>query len=153
MGNLREECAHELMDTAPIITQSIRIEMRRGHGADLSIPQFRTLGFIQRNPDSSLTELADHLGLTPPSVSKLVDGLVKQKLVNRREAAADRRRLKLVLTENGKSIMNSARSGALANLAMILSSLPHDELNTIHQALELLHPLFVSHGRQQRAKE
>ena len=85
MTKLLETCAHELMDTAPKIVQSIRIEMRGGHGADLSIPQFRTLRYIQRNPDTSLSDLADHLGLTLPSVSKLVDGLVHKELIIRQE--------------------------------------------------------------------
>jgi DNA-binding MarR family transcriptional regulator len=152
METLLETCAHELMDTAPKIFQSIRVEMRRGRGADLSIPQFRTLGFVQRNPDSSLSDLADHLGLTLPSVSKLVDGLVKQKLINRQEATTDRRRLTLMLTKNGESIVNSAQVSAQANLAKILSCLSNDELTIIHQAMELLHPLFVPQSRQQPAK-
>ena len=86
MAKLIDTCARELMDTAPKIMQAIRVEMRRGRGSDISIPQFRSLAFIQRNPDSSLSNLAEHLGLTLPSVSKLVDGLVKQKLVIRQES-------------------------------------------------------------------
>jgi DNA-binding MarR family transcriptional regulator len=152
MTNLLETCAHELMDTTPKIIQSIRIEMRRGHGSDLSIPQFRTLRFIQRKPDSSLSELADHLGLTLPSVSKLVDGLVKQELINRQESTSDRRRLTLVLTTNGEAIINSARASAQVNLVKILSSLSNEELRIIHQALDLLNPLFIPQSRQQAAK-
>ena len=98
MTKLLDTCAHQLMDTAPQIMQAIRVEMRRGRGSDISIPQFRTLAFIQRNPDSSLSNLAEHLGLTLPSVSKLVDGLVKQELVIRQESTEDRRRLTLELT-------------------------------------------------------
>jgi DNA-binding MarR family transcriptional regulator len=153
MTKLLDTCAHELMDIAPKIMQSIRIEMRRGRGADLSIPQFRTLRFIQRNPDSSLSNLADHLGLTLPSVSKLVDGLVKQELVSRQSSTADRRRLTLGLTQSGEAIVNSARDSALANLAKILSCLSNEELKTIHQAMQLLHPLFVSNGKQSLEKE
>jgi DNA-binding MarR family transcriptional regulator len=153
MAKLLDTCARDLMDTAPKIMQSIRIEMRRGRGADLSIPQFRTLGFIQRYPDSSLSDLADHLGLTLPSVSKLVDGLVKQKLISRQESNVDRRRLTLVLTSNGQSIINSAREAALTNLTKVLSRLSNDELATIHQAMELLSPLFVSAGKQALLKK
>ena len=146
MSKLLNTCAHELMDTAPQIIQVIRVEMRRGRGSDISIPQFRSLGFIQRNPDSSLSNLAEHLGLTLPSVSKLVDGLVKQKLVTRQESAVDRRRLTLVLTHSGASIVNSSRAGAQANLAQKLSCLSEDELETISKAMQLLSPVFVNHG-------
>ena len=147
MTKLLDTCAHELMDTAPKIIQSIRVEMRRGHGSDLSISQFRTLRFIQRNPDSSLTDLADQLGLSLPSVSKLVDGLVKKELISRQESPTDRRQLTLVLTRNGESIINSARASAKANLANILSCLSNEELKTVHQALELLFPLFAPQSR------
>ena len=147
MSKLLNTCVHELMDTAPQITQSIRMEMRRDRGSDISIPQFRTLRFIQRYPDSSLSNLAEHLGLTLPSVSKLVDGLVKQKLVVRQESTSDRRRLTLMLTQAGASIVNSARAGAQANLAKKLGHLSNDDLETICQAMKLLRPTFVHQGK------
>src|SRR5258706_13910342 len=148
MTKLLDICAQGLMDTAPQIMQAIRMEMRRGRGSDISIPQFRTLRFIQRNPDSSLCHLAEHLGLTLPSVSKLVDGLVKQKLITRKESTADRRKLTLVLTQAGAAIVDSARAGALANLAKKLVELSNDELETISQAMQLLHPIFINQSDQ-----
>jgi MarR family transcriptional regulator for hemolysin len=147
MTKLLDACAHELMDTAPQIVQAIRVEMRRGRGSDISIPQFRSLAFIQRNPDSSLSDVAEHLGLTLPSVSKLVDGLVKQKLVSRLASTTDRRRLTLALTQAGTAIMNSSRAAAQAELAAKISSLSGAELETICQAMQLLRPVFVSRGR------
>ena len=148
MRNNLNICARELMDTVPRILQSIRVNMRLGHGANISIPQFRTLRFIQRNPDSSLTGLADFLGLTLPSVSKLVDGLVKQELINRQESTSDRRRLTLALTERGEAIVNSARASAQADLEKTLACLSEDELKTIQSALELLQPLFGSQSSE-----
>jgi MarR family transcriptional regulator for hemolysin len=142
MAKLLDTCAQELMDTAPKIMQAIRVEMRRGRGADISIPQFRTLAFIQRNPDSSLSNLAEHLGLTLPSASKLVDGLVKQKFLIRQESKTDRRRLTLGLTAAGGSIVNSARTNAQANLAKRLDGLSLAEMEMLHQTLQRLRPLF-----------
>ena len=146
MTKLLDICSRELMDTAPQIIQVIRVEMRRGRGSDISIPQFRSLTFIQRNPDSSLSTLAEHLGLTLPSVSKLIDGLVKQKLVNRQASVVDRRRLTLVLTQAGASIVNSSRADAQANLAQKLSCLSEEELGTISKAMQLLRPVLINHG-------
>jgi len=143
MPKLLDTCAQELMETAPQIMQTIRVEMRRSRGSAISIPQFRTLRFIQKTPDSSLSHLADHLGLTLPSVSKLVDGLVKQKLVTRKASTADRRKLTLLLTQTGTAIVDAARTDARAHLAQKLKDLPDADLETISQALQLLHPLFV----------
>lgn len=147
MSELLKICARELMEIPPQIVQSIRVEMRQGRGSDLSIPQFRTLRFIQIHADSSLSNLADHLGLTLPSVSKLVDGLVKQELVLRQEAASDRRCLALLLTPAGEAIVNLAREAAQAKLAETLGSLSETELETIGRAMDLLRPLFTPSGK------
>ena len=147
MSKLLDTCAHELMDTAPQIVQTIRVEMRRGRGSDISIPQFRAMRFVQVHPDLSLSHLAEHLGLTLPSVSKLVDGLVKQKLITRKESTADRRKLTLVLTQAGADIVDSARSDARANLAQKLKHLSDNDLETISQAMQLLRPIFVNQSK------
>ena len=144
MTKLVETCANSLMDTTPPILQSIRVEMRRGRGSDISIPQFRTMRFIQQNPESSLSELAEHLGLTLPSASKLIDGLVKQKLVTRKESAADRRRLTLMLTQTGTSIVDSARASARIHLAEKLKHLSNADLELISHAMQILQPIFAS---------
>ena len=145
MSDLLEICARDLMETAPQIVQSIRVEMRRGRGGELSIPQFRALRFVQRNPEVSLSDLADYLGLTLPSVSKLVDGLVKQTLILRQESKVDRRKMTLALTEAGETIINNARAQAQANLARTLASLPEEDLLEIHHSFELLNHLFNHH--------
>jgi DNA-binding MarR family transcriptional regulator len=147
MPKLLDSCAQALMETTPQILQAIRVEMRRGRGAELSIPQFRTLRFIQRHPDSSLSDLAEHLGLTLPSVSKLVDGLVKQQLISRKESAEDRRKITLLLTETGTSIVDSARADARANLAKKLKHLSEDDLKTISQAMLILYPIFANQDK------
>lgn len=147
MPEILDACARDLMETAPQIFQVIRAEMRRGRGSELSVPQFRTLRFIQSNTDPTLSRVAEHLSLTLPSVSKLVDGLVKKGLVTRQESAADRRCLALVVTPAGESIVNSARAQALGNLTKTIRSLSEDELVTVRQAMELLRPLFAAHAR------
>ena len=49
-----DECARQLLDTTPQVMRFIRAEMRSHRGHDLSVPQFRTLTFINRNPEVSL---------------------------------------------------------------------------------------------------
>src|SRR5512133_2252481 len=146
MAENLDACARELMDVTPQIVQAIRVEMRRGRGSELSVPQFRTLRFIQVHEDSTLSSIAEHLGLTLPSVSKLVDGLVKQELAIRQESASDRRCLSLALTPAGESIVNSARASAQARLVEKLSCLSPDELEVIYKSMELLRPIFASQG-------
>jgi hypothetical protein len=44
-----EESARELLDVVPIVMKEIRSLMRSQGSSDLTIPQFRTLAFVNRN--------------------------------------------------------------------------------------------------------
>jgi len=142
MKDLQNQCARELMEITPQIMQAIRVEMRGKRGADISISQFRSLRFIQKTPDSSLSRLAEHLGLMLPSVSKLVDGLFKAGLVTRQESTTDRRCMTLRLTSSGEAIVDAARANAQAYLAKKMVCYDKSELETIQQSMLLMHRLF-----------
>jgi DNA-binding MarR family transcriptional regulator len=135
--------AHEILDIVPIIMRVIRIEMRSQRSADLAIPQFRALLFISRNPGTSLLSVADHLGLTSPTVCRMVDGLMLNRLVRREPSSKDRRKVTLTLTSRGQDILEKARNGTLARLAEVLSHLTPEEGETVFKAMKLLQPLFL----------
>ena len=135
--------ARELLEVMPSVMRTVRAEMRSSRANDLSVPQFRALGFLHRNPGTSLSEVAEHIGLTLPSMSKLMDGLVERKLVRRQGGRGDRRRVNLELTAHGCAVWQSARASAQASLAARLSALDEDERATITRAMRILHPLFA----------
>src|SRR5512141_2900959 len=109
-----DACAQEILDVVPAVMRTIRAELRRHRTADLSVPQFRTLAFIDRKADASLSDVAEHIGLTLPSISKIVDGLVTRKLVTRQTASDDRRRMTLALTTRGRSALQASREATRA---------------------------------------
>jgi len=135
--------AREILDVVPSVMRAIRAEMRSYHTATLEVPQFRALRYINHNPGTSLQEVAHHLGLTAPTVSKMVDGLVSNRLVQRELSPADRRKITLNLTSQGKEIFEQAHQAALNRLAEALVKLSPHESETVMQALQLLQPLFL----------
>jgi DNA-binding MarR family transcriptional regulator len=90
-----DECARQVLETVPLVMRTVRAEMRRHRAADLSVPQFRTLTFLSRQAGASLSQVAEHIGLTLPSMSSLVEGLVERKLILRNTHSVDRRRVTL----------------------------------------------------------
>jgi len=68
-------------------------------------------------------------------------------LVTRQESASDQRGLALTLAPERVAIVNSNRSSVQASLVKILGWLFAGELETVHCALELLHPLFAAQGK------
>jgi len=137
-----DECAHEVLDVVPLAMRVIRKKLRE-HGTQLlSIPQFRTLLFISRNEGASLSEVADHIGLTLPSMSALVDGLVTRNFVTRRTHPDDRRRVDLTLTQQGETTLHSARNATQDYLKERLARLPETERATIVKGMRILRRVF-----------
>lgn len=138
------ECAKTILDVTPNIIQAIRFEMRYGRNYDLTVPQFRTLAYIQRNPGASLSAAAEFIGLTLSSMSILVNGLVERGLVERVTSSQDRRRIHLTLTEIGSEHHRQALDNTQRRLAEVVAGLTDEQRTGVVQSLELLRPLFLA---------
>lgn len=136
------ECASELLDLVPLIMRRIRSQVRSGGTADLSIAQFRTLAFISISQEPSLSDVADHIGLSLPSMSKMIDQLFSRGLVVRTTHPSDRRRIILDVTQAGKKLLEAARQTTETLLARTLGPLSTQDRKTVCDALHLLRPLF-----------
>ena len=136
-------CAAVVMDTIPLVMCSIAGEMHKSQPTELSVPQFRALMFIKHHEGVSLSSVAEHLGTTLSSTSKLVDGLVERTYVTRETADKDRRRVILAVTESGEAVLEAVRQAALSHLAERLAILSASECSTIVGAMELLQSIFA----------
>ena len=58
------ELASKLVEVIPLVMRAIRSHMRANRALDLSVPQYRALGFVVRHPGASLSQVAEHQGLT-----------------------------------------------------------------------------------------
>ncbi|MGD0204875.1 MAG: MarR family transcriptional regulator [Dehalococcoidia bacterium] len=123
--------------------RALRAEMRRHRSADLSVPQFRVLAFVDRRRGATLSEVAEHIGLTLPSASRMVDGLVARKRLTRGISPSDRRFVALALTAQGRSRLESARRATKFRLAGMLKGLSVEERLTVFRAMEVLRPVFM----------
>ena len=137
-------CAAELLEIIPGIMGALRCEMHRQSEVRMTLVQFRVLAFLGWNDSASLSCLASFLGIGLPSTSKVVEGLVKAGLLERRADPADRRRLLLELSATGRMEAEATRNIAQACLAKRLSSLDSTETERLRDALTPLRPLFLT---------
>jgi DNA-binding MarR family transcriptional regulator len=142
-----EESAQALLEVAPQIMRLMRNEMRTPEGGQLSVAQFRTLAYLERRPGSALLDLVAHIGLMPPSMSKLVDGLIRRELVSREASTADRRRITLTLTVQGKSRLQRTRHHLRTRFAEVLATLPDAENERVYESLTALRLAFEARDR------
>src|SRR5512135_2389116 len=130
--------AQQVLEAVPLVMRTIRAQLRTHRRADISVPQFRAMAYIDRNDGVSLSDLAGHIGLTLPSMSRLIDGLVTRKLVLRTAHNRDRRRICLSLTPLGREELRAAHRYTEKYLGDTMSSLSEDDLRSITRAMQLL---------------
>lgn len=142
LGKPTEECAARVMETVPLLMRFIRADMRSHNAESLSIPQLRSLAFLNRNPGASLSEVAEHLGVTCATASTTIERLVQRNLVERNDHPQERRRIVLNLTEAGTMLLKQSQATTRAHIADILDSLTPEEVSNIEEGLTLLKNVF-----------
>lgn len=97
-----------LLDVSTGVMATLDTELRAEHG--LSLGEYEVLVHLSEAPEHSLrmTDLAAGLRLSPSGITRRIDGLVREGLVERRQCPSDRRGSNAVLTEKGLSRLNEA---------------------------------------------
>ena len=131
------------MDTIPLLMRLLRTKFREKRVGDLTMAQFRTLAFVDANQGPSLSDVAGQIGLSLPSMSKLVDTLVSRTLLTRSEHGTDRRRICLALTVAGKRELDEAYRHTQSFFAEKFAELTEDERTQVAGAMNVMKKLFA----------
>lgn len=75
---------------------------------DLSLAQYRVLGFLDDTASAPAGSLAEALAVSRPSITGLIDGLVARGLVERTADETDRRCVRHTLTRSGRRLLAAA---------------------------------------------
>jgi len=97
--------------------------------------QFHTIRRISQR-DASVSTLADCMHVSRPNISRVVDELVQNGLVNRKRDPDDRRNIQLSLTDTGKKLIKDLNKKHVRILADQFSILSNEELRILFSALE-----------------
>jgi len=144
-GDLNRTCAREVLDAVPPVVWFLRREFR-AFRKGLSLTQVRTMSLIQRQPAANLSVVAEFLGVSLPTASRIVQGLVSAGLLTRRGSTADRRQLALVITPEGDALLQTAWDGTQSRLQEQLQNLNPDQQQALAQAMGVLKEIFGAVG-------
>jgi DNA-binding MarR family transcriptional regulator len=132
--------AELLLDVGPRLTRliALAVETPASDPADsLTLAQARALRHLGRGP-SLAGDLARRLGVSPATVSELVDTLVRRGLIERSVDADDRRQQPLRLTPAGERATEAAQGRAIAALVAIIGDQSNAEARALTHALDRL---------------
>jgi len=117
--------------------------IRRGDdAAGLSAPRLSALSVVVYRGPISLTELAKAESVTAPTMTRLVQALVRAGLVEKSVDASDNRVVLLRTTEAGRRTLELARARRLAALEELLQRLSPEETLVVERAVSSLEPLL-----------
>ena len=86
----------------------------------------------------TLKQLADDEQVRPPTMSRMVAGLARSRLIRVEPDPDDARRMRIHATVKGRQILEKGRELRLAYLARQLDRLSPQELSRLSEALEIL---------------
>lgn len=105
---MSEKTIFDILHQMDTFTNSVMIKWNKTFNENLGVTHVLTLGYIKRNEKARPSDISKELGLTPPTVTHLVEKLVQKKLVERVLDDSDRRIIYLVITEKGKEVLKRA---------------------------------------------
>ena len=97
--------------------------------------QLRALTALRQKGEVNLAQLAEDIGITVSTASRLVDRLVGADWVHRGPSASNRRELSLTLTDTGKRLLRRYDRRRVALLRECLDQVPAERRDAVVAAL------------------
>ncbi len=104
----------------------------------LGFTQLAALYLLADPGTTTVADLADALGRSPSATSRLVDGLVGRRLVERRQEEDDRRQRSLWLTQRGQALLRVVDRGRADQFLGAVRALPAAERKLIAMGVAAL---------------
>ena len=128
---------------AELLTQldrTFRDDFKRSSGVpcNLTVAQYQVITMIAARGDSSQKDIATNLGVTGPTVVRIIDALEKKELVYRTRDKEDRRIVLISLTEKGRGAQVDCAEMHEGRLATVVARLPTTTTDTLLDNLAAL---------------
>ena len=111
---------------------------REDPASGLTGPRLSALSVLVFGGPTSLAGLAAAEQVSPPTMSRIVDALVRDALVTREPELGNRRRVRIAATEEGRRLLEAGRRRRVEALTQRLSRLAESERRALERAVELL---------------
>lgn len=129
----------------PIISGKVSMAVNRmlfrnfkREGLDITPEQWTVLAFLWKEDGVTQQKLCDATYKDKPSMTRLIDNLVKQGLVQRRTSSADRRSNHIYLTRDGRAIEERTNVAVLDAIEAALSGIDEAGRERVRTVMKLI---------------
>ncbi len=116
----------------------LRLLRRQDDASGLSAPRLSALSVLVFGGPVSLAELAAAEQVRAPTMSRLVEGLVRDGLVTREPVPGNRRQLRISATEAGRQLLEAGRARRVRALVARLETLAASERRALARGVEIM---------------
>jgi DNA-binding MarR family transcriptional regulator len=138
------QLAQRIVTTMPTIHGFMKHNWQH-HGTG-SPPKMIILTLLEKGPMTQ-AELIDHTRLQPSAMSKAIDVMEQKGYLQREIDLADRRRMVISLTKDGRKKLDALREMMLSRLVESLEDLSAADRVTVYNALAIMKDIFGAQGR------
>lgn len=115
---------------------SIRLMLERElRDLDLTPSQYTTLSMLAANGETSSSDLARRVLVTPQSMSEMIKALDRKSLIKRQESEANRKVLDIALSPAGRALLEKAEARVDALESAMFDAIAPEELETLRDRL------------------
>jgi len=118
--------------------QLLRILRKEDQMSGVSGPRLSALSVLATGGSMSLAELAAAEQVKPPTMSRIVEGLVRSGLATREPEPGNRRMVRIGATAEGAQLLRAGRERRVRALSRRLQRLADSEQRALARAAELL---------------
>lgn len=129
---LRDEAFHLFVS---LVARSDPSRLEAWVGLGLTMTQLRVLFVLREEPGLSAGALAERLGVTPSTLTRLMDRLVRTDLVRRETGDDDRRLVRHYLSRRGLASVEELERTGRARMNDVLARLSPEQLERLVLAL------------------
>lgn len=140
MESRSKQAARKFWETMPLFMRAMANHSRQSVH-NLAPVHFRVLRMLSHT-DCNLSQLAEHQGVTLPSISATAQTLVERGWLERKRSAKDRRMVNLAVTPEGLLVLGQEYDRMLDWVAEQLEGLSDEELETVSMSMDILQKAF-----------
>lgn len=122
------------------LDRAFRDDFKRSNGVPqgLTLAQYQVITLIAEKGECSQKTIANRLGVTGPTVVRIIDALERKGLVRRTRHERDRRIVQVALTERGVQTQRDCEQMHEMKIASMLERLPANIAETLLSSLSEL---------------
>ena len=104
----------------------------------MNVARHRAIGVIYNFQPCSMTKLAEVSSIDRTTLTRIVDQLVEQGLVDRLKSATDRRQVTLAVTASGEEVYQRSAAVVIAHNRYALEGIPDETKRSLVRGAQLL---------------